>query len=321
MIYEGQDPAIFNNTPDNDEQKHTFGSIFEEWMEKRIVPVCTPRYTAQVRAQMKRHILPFVGDVPISSVTSLELLKVLRQIEMRGTTDIAHRVKQTCGQVFRYGIAAGVCGSDPSAALQGAMKAHKVRHMAGIIDPRQVRTLLLSIDSYPATAVRCAMKFQALTFVRPGELRYAEWAEIDYEKAEWLIPEERMKKRRPHIVPLSVQALNALDEVRARTGHGRYIFPSSRTPAGNRPMSENAVLAALRSMGFEKSVMTGHGFRSTASTLLNANGWNRDVIERQLAHQESNTVRASYKFAEYLTERRRMMQWWADYLDGLRAMK
>jgi integrase len=163
------------------------------------------------------------------------------------------------------------------------------------------------------------MKFQALTFVRPVELRTAEWSEVDIDIAEWRIPAVKMKMRRPHIVPLSTQALAVLTELRVCTEHGSYLFPSGRTPAGNRAMSENAVLAALRSMGFEKGVMTGHGFRSTASTLLNANGWNRDYIESQLAHQERNSVRASYNFADYLPDRRKMMQWWADYLDELRG--
>lgn len=175
-----------------------------------------------------------------------------------------------------------------------------------------------AIDAYPAAVVRSAMLLQALTFVRPGELRHAEWSEIDLEAGEWRIPAGKMKMRRPHVVPLSTQALDVLKILWELTGHGRYVFPSGRTPSGNRPMSENAVLAALRSMGFEKGVMTGHGFRSTASTLLNAHGWNKDAIERQLAHQESNSVRASYNFADYLPERREMMQWWGDYLDGLR---
>ncbi|MDR1508496.1 MAG: tyrosine-type recombinase/integrase [Synergistaceae bacterium] len=320
MIYEGKDPVNFKKIQPTETPRPTFGSVFDEWMEKRIIPVCTQGYAKQVRSRMKTHILPYLRDTSIASITSLDLLNVLRRIEARGTIDIAHRVKQICGQVFQYGIATGVCENDPSFPLRGALKAHKLKHQASIIDPRQVGALMAAIDSYPATIVRCAMKFQALTFVRPGELRMGEWAEINVPQAEWIIPAEKMKMRRPHIVPLSVQAFEILEEIKICTGHGRYIFPSARTPAGNRPMSENGILAALRSMGYEKGVMTGHGFRSTASTLLNANGWNRDVIERQLAHQESNSVRASYNFAEYLPERRKMMQWWADYLDELKAL-
>jgi integrase len=159
---------------------------------------------------------------------------------------------------------------------------------------------------------------QAYTFVRPGELRHSEWGEIDMEKAEWRIPAEKMKKRRVHIVPLSRQALEVLSKVYPVTGHGRYIFPSGRTPNGNRPMSENAVTAALRNMEYSGDQMTGHGFRSMASTLLNENGFNVDWIERQLAHVEGNSVRSAYNYAEYLPEHRKMMQWWADYLDTLR---
>jgi integrase len=321
MVYEGRDPADYKKIQPTEKPMPTFGSVFDEWMEKRIIPVCTQGYAKQVRSRIKTHILPHLKDTPIASITSLELLNVLRRIEARGTIDIAHRVKQICGQVFQYGIATGVCENDPSFPLRGAMKAHKLKHQASIIDPRQVGALIAAIDSYPAIIVRCAMKFQSVTFVRPGELRMAEWAEINEPQAEWIIPAEKMKMRRPHIVPLSIQASEILKEIKICTGHGRYVFPSARIPAGNRPMSENAVLAALRSMGYEKGIMTGHGFRSTASTLLNANGWNRDVIERQLAHQESNSVRASYNFAEYLPERRKMMQWWADYLDELKSGK
>ena len=163
------------------------------------------------------------------------------------------------------------------------------------------------------------MMFQAYTFVRPGELRRAEWSEIDADKEEWRIPAEKMKMRRTHIVPLTLQSIAILDKIKPITGHGRFIFPSGRTPDGNRPMSENAVTASLRRMGFDKDEMTGHGFRSMASTLLNENGFNVDWIERQLAHVEGNSVRAAYNYAEYLPERRRMMQWWADYLDELKS--
>lgn len=318
MVHDGIDPTSQAIRTSEEIQTATFGSTFEEWMDKRITPVCTPRYAAQVRSRITMHILPYLSNTPIADISSLDLLNVLRRMEARGTTDIAHRVKQICGQVFRYGIATGVCDNDPSVALKGALLAHKMKHMASIIDPRELARLLQAIDVYPHTIVRCAMKLQALTFVRPTELRTAEWSEISIENAEWIIPKEKMKMRTPHVVPLSTQSLEVLEEIRACSGHGRYVFPSGRAPAGNRPMSENGVLAALRSMGFEKSVMTGHGFRSTASTLLNANGWNKDYIERQLAHQDRDSVRASYNFADYLPERREMMQWWGNYLDLLR---
>jgi integrase len=192
----------------------------------------------------------------------------------------------------------------------------KVKHFASLTAPPDVAALMRAVDAYPQPVVRMAMRFSALTFVRPGEVRHAEWAEIH--DGEWRIPDEKMKMKKTHIVPLARQTLELLDELRAFTGHGKYIFPSNRAPRGDRPMSENTVLAALRSMGYTKDQMTPHGFRSIAETLLNENGFNRDWIERQCAHSERNSVRAAYNYAEYLPERRRMMQWWADYLDELR---
>ncbi|WP_455611423.1 tyrosine-type recombinase/integrase [Cloacibacillus porcorum] len=319
LLHEGIDPkrqkVVSGDQPDT---AATFGSTFEEWMTKRINPVCSPSYIKQVRSRVVTHLLPYLANTLINEISSLDLLNVIRRIEANGTIDVAHRVKQISGQVFRYGIATGVCENDPSVALKGALQAHKPKHRASIIDPRQLAVLLQAIEAYPSTVVRCAMKLQVLTFVRPIELRAAEWSEIDISATQWIIPGPRMKMRQPHVVPLSTQALAVLEELRQRTGLGRYVFPSARSPKGNRPMSENAVLVALRSMGFEKDIICGHGFRGTASTLLNANGWNRDYIERQLAHQDPNSVRASYNFADYLPERREMMQWWGDYLDKLK---
>jgi integrase len=200
--------------------------------------------------------------------------------------------------------------------LRGFIETPKPGHYASLTKPSDVALLLRAIDAYPHVIVREAMLFSALTFLRPGEVRRSEWMEI--EGSEIHIPKEKMKMDRPHIVPLSRQSLELLDRLRPLTGHCGYIFPSARSPKGDRPMSENAVLAALRSMGFAKEQMTPHGFRHMASTLLNENGFNRDWIERQLAHSEGSGVRAAYNYAEYLPERRKMMQWWADYLDELR---
>jgi integrase len=195
----------------------------------------------------------------------------------------------------------------------------KDRHHASITDPKAIGDLLRAIEGYKGAYVtKAAMGLAPLVFVRPGELRQAEWAEIDLDKAEWRIPAEKMKMRDPHIIPLSTQAVAILRELHPLTGRGRYVFPSARTPNGDRCMSENAVLAALRRLGYGKEEMTGHGFRSMASTLLNEQGWHRDAIERQLAHAERNAVRAAYNYAEHLPERRKMMQAWADYLDGLK---
>jgi integrase len=297
----------------------TFETVWMEWTEKKVIPTLTPAYADDLAARARNHILPFLGKSLIAEITSVDVLRILRRVEATGHVHMAHRVCQICGRVFRYAIASGYCGNDPTGGLKGALRTIAVKHRASITKPEEIGSLLRAIEGYSGQAVKCAMMFQAYTFVRPGELRRAEWMEIDVEKEEWRIPESKMKMRRTHIVPLARQSIAILDEIRPITGHGRFIFPSGRTPDGSRPMSENAVTASLRRMGFEKDEMTGHGFRSMASTLLNENGFNVDWIERQLAHVEGNSVRAAYNYAEYLPERRKMMQWWADYLDGLKS--
>jgi integrase len=213
----------------------------------------------------------------------------------------------------------GKAESDPTASLRGALKAPKNKHHAAITDPMQMGELLRAIDGFAGQHVTlCALKVAPLVFVRPGELRHAEWPEFDLDDAMWRIPAERMKMKAPHLVPLSTQAVAVLRELQALTGEGRYVFAGLRT--ASRPMSENTVNAALRRLGYSSDEMTGHGFRSMAATRLNEMGWNADAIERQLAHAESNKVREAYTHAaQYLEERKRMMQAWADYLDGLRA--
>jgi integrase len=243
---------------------------------------------------------------------------VLRRIESRGTIETAHRALQNCSQILRYAIATGRAKRDPAADLRGALTPAKGTHLAAITEPKAVGQLIRAIRGYVGTPVVCgALRLAPLVFVRPGELRRAEWPEFDLDAASWRIPAARMKMREQHLVPLSTQALAVLRELQAVTGSGKYLFPSVRTV--DRPMSENTVNAALRSLGYPKEQMTGHGFRSMASTLLNELGWNRDAIERQLAHAERDGVRGAYNFAEYLPERRRMMQAWADYLDQLSA--
>ena len=215
-------------------------------------------------------------------------------------------------------MATGRAERDPSGDLRGAIPPASVKHMATITDPKEIGGLLRSIDGYQGSIVtRCALQLAPVVFVRPGELRHAEWSEIDFETAEWRIPAEKMKAGTLHIVPLSRQALAVLQEIHPLTCNGRYVFPSPRTI--NRPMSSNAVLSALRRMGYAKDEMSGHGFRSMASTLLNEQGWNPDAIERQLAHGEKNSVRAAYNYAEFMPERKKMMQAWADFLDGLKT--
>jgi integrase len=261
---------------------------------------------------------PWIGNRPIAEIEAPELLKLLRRIEDRGAHETAHRTKQRAGQVFRYAIATSRAKHDPTADLRGALAPVVSTSRAAITDPVKVGDLLRAIDTYQGSLVtKCALRLAPLVFVRPGELRKAEWAEIDLDGAQWRIPAARMKMREEHVVPLAPQAVAILRELHPLTGRGQYVFPSYRGKA--RMMSENTVNAALRYMGFDKDTMTGHGFRAMASTRLNEMGWPPDVIERQLAHAERNKVRAAYNRAQYLDERTRMMHAWAEYLDGLRA--
>lgn len=260
---------------------------------------------------------PWIGARPVGAITAPELLAVLRRVESLGKLETTQRLKQVCGKVFRYAVATGRAERDPSADLRGALATGKVRHRASITEPVKVGELLRAMDGLSGSlVVSCALKFAPLVFVRPGELRKAEWAEFDLDAGEWRIPAERMKMREPHLVPLSAQAIAILRELHPLTGSGRYVFPSIRSMA--RPMSENTITVALRRLGYTGDEMTGHGFRSMASTLLHEQGWPSDVIERQLAHAERNKVKAAYNRAEHLPQRRKMMQAWADYLDGLK---
>ncbi len=297
------------------QETETFEIVAREWHIK-FSPSWAPSHANKIIRRLELYVFPWIGSKPIKAVTAPELLTVLRRIEAKSILETAHRTKQICGQVFRYAVATGRAERDPTGDLRGALPPANSKHMATITDPKEIGGLLRAIADYRGSIVtRCALRLAPLVFVRPGELRKAEWREINLETAEWRIPAEKMKTKAPHIVPLSRQASTVLQEINPLTGHDRYVFPSPRT--NKRPMSDNAVLAALRRMGYTKEEMSGHGFRSMASTLLNEQGWNGDAIERQLAHVERNSVRASYNYAEYLPERREMMQAWADYLDQL----
>jgi len=262
---------------------------------------------------------PAIGDRPVAEITAPEVLSVLRKVEARGRYETARRLRSTCGMVFRYAIATGRAERDPSVDLRGALTAPKVIHRSAIVDPADMGALLRAIEDYEGLPLtKAALKLAPLVFVRPGELRKAEWAEFDLEHAEWRIPAAKMKMRRLHRVPLSKQALAIIHDLGALSGGGRWLFPSVRSTS--RSMSENTLNAALRRLGYSKDQMTAHGFKGMASTRLNEMGrWNPDAIERQLAHQESNDVRRAYMHAaEYWPERVKMMQTWADYLDELR---
>jgi integrase len=261
---------------------------------------------------------PAFGDRPVAEITARELLALLREIESRGLYETAKRLRSTCGMVFRYAIATGRAERDPSMDLRGALTTPPVNHRATVIDPVAIGALLRAIDGFDGQpTTHAALRLAPYVFVRPGELRRAEWREFDLDGAVWSIPAAKMKMRRPHRVPLARQSLAILRELQEITGNGRWLFPSVRTFA--RPISENTLNGALRRLGYSSEEMCIHGFRSMASSRLNEMGrWNPDAIERQLAHQEANSVRRAYTHgAEFWTERVQLMQAWADYLDGL----
>ena len=303
----------------------SFETVAREWHAK-FSPLWVASHGERILRRLEKDLFPWLGKRSMLEIKAPELLAVLRRIENRGALETAHRAMQNCGQVFRYAVATGRAERDPTGDLRGALPPPKEKHHASILEPKRIAELLRVMDSYQGYYVtKCALRLAPLVFVRPGELRKAQWHEIDLEKAEWKIPGERMKMREQHIVPLSRQAIEILRELEPLTKRefpGRpnapcFVFPSARSL--DRPMSENAILGALRRMDYTKEEMTGHGFRSMASTLLHEQGWNHQIIERQLAHAERNAVSAAYNFAEHLPERRKMMQAWADYLDGLKA--
>ncbi len=318
QLVEGNDPSFLKQTKQQAKKQsdqNSFEVIAREWHTK-FLSKWTKDHAQLIIRRLEKDLFPWIGNRPISEVTSMELLRLMRRIEARGAKETAHRILQTCGQVFKYAIVTARAEIDPSAALKGALEPVQTQHYASITDPTQVGKLLRTIDDYQGFFVtKCALKLAPLVFVRPGELRKAEWSEINFDTAEWRIPATKMKMKSLHIVPLSRQALDVLRLLHPLTGDGKYLFPGVAKSA--RPMSENTINGALRRLGYTSNEITAHGFRAMASTLLNEQGWNRDAIERQLAHSERNNIRAAYNYAEYLPERRKMMQEWADYLEQL----
>jgi integrase len=294
---------------------NSFEVVAREWFGK-FASNWAASHSNKIISRLERDVFPWIGKQPIADITAPDLLATMRRVENRGAVETAHRALQNCSQIFRYAIATGRAVRDPGADLRGAIPPSKGKHHASITDQKAIGELLRAINGYQGSLItKCALQLAPLVFVRPGELRKAEWAELNFDSAEWRIPSERMKMREQHIVPLSTQAISILRELQPLTGSGRYVFPGART--NGRPMSENTVNAGLRRLGYTSDQMTGHGFRSMASTLLNEQGWNRDAIERQLAHAEHDAVRAAYNYAEHLPERRRMMQSWANFLEVL----
>jgi integrase len=300
------------------EETETFEVIAREWHTK-FTHTWTTGHATKLLSAMIRDLFPWLGARPIKDLKAPELLATLRRIESRGTLETAHRMRGLLGQIFRYAVATGRAERDPAADLRGALPQPNENHHAAITDPKEVAPLLRALDGYQGHfVVKCALRLAPLLFVRPGELRHAEWSEIDLDESVWNIPGVKMKMKEPHLVPLSDQAVEILRELQPLTGASKYVFPSGRSFA--RPMSNNAILAALRRMGYDKNTMTGHGFRAMARTILDEVLQVRpDYIEHQLAHAVRDPNGRAYNRTAHLAERRKMMQKWADYLDSLMA--
>jgi integrase len=300
------------------EDTETVEVIAREWHEK-FKSTWTEGHADKLMRCLERDVFPWIGSRPIKEIKAPELLTVLRRVESRGVLEGAHRVRGICNMIFRYAISTGRAERNPAQDLIGSLPPAKEKHLAAITEPKEVRELLLAIDGYVGSyVVKLALQLSPLVFVRPGELRHMEWKEVDFENALWSIPAEKMKMREPHLVPLSKQAIKILEELQKLTGTSQYAFPSGRTC--DRPMSNNAILAALRRMGYTKEEMTPHGFRAMARTIIDEVLQIRpDFIEAQLAHRVSDPLGRSYNRTHHLNERRKMMQTWADYLDGLKT--
>ncbi len=301
------------------EEKETFEVIAREWHNK-FSSQWTPGHAATIMSRLERDLFPWIGNRPMMEIKPPELLAALRRVESRGALESAHRIRTIAGQVFRYAVATGRAERQPAADLKGTLPQPTEKHHAAITDPKEVAPLLRAIDGYTGHfVVKCALRIAPLVFVRPGELRHAEWSEIDLDEAVWNIPAEKMKMKQPHMVPLCSQAVEILTELKELTGASKYVFPSGRSFA--RPMSNNAINAALRRMGYSKDEMTGHGFRAMARTILDEILHVRpDFIEHQLAHAVRDPNGRAYNRTAHLEERRKMMQKWADYVDGLMAV-
>ena len=320
FLTEGVDPGAHKKAikeAQRSEVNDTFQTIAKEWHETRTSDF-TEKHRGTVMYRMEKYIFPFIGGEHIARMEAPDILAVVKPLEHKGQNETARRILQIISQVYRYAVVTGRAKRNPATDLHGALRPRKVVHRAAITEPAKVAQLLRNCDSYEGYfPIICALRLAPLVFVRPTELRAAEWSEFNLESKEWRIPAQRMKMKQMHIVPLAKQAMEILEELHSYSGSGKYLFPSIRTET--RPLSDATLLNSLRRMGYAKDEMCTHGFRSIASTLLNELGYNRDWIERQLAHGERNDVRAAYNYAEYLPERRRMMEEWADYLTNLKG--
>lgn len=322
LLADGIDPSEVKKQEKRQQKlaaENTFQVVAEEWVQKLRREGRAPSTLKKIE-WLLGFAYPVIGRRPIAEISSAGVLDILKRLESRGRLESARRLRSTIGSVFRYAIATARAENDPTVALRGALVVPKVKHRAAITEPKALGALLRAIDSFDGQpTTRAALQLMSILFPRPGELRAAEWIEIDLDAAVWTIPPERTKMRREHRIPLPVQAVAILHNVQGITGSGKLVFPSIRSV--RRPMSENTLNAALRRLGYSKDEVSAHGFRATASTLLNESGlWTADVIERQLAHVESNEVRRAYARGDYWKERVKMMGWWANYLDELKVV-
>jgi len=312
----GSDPSALRKA-ERATRADTFEALAREWLETQKSALSTKTFENK-QERFEAFVFPYLGKTSITEIKAVDVLHALKRIEARGKHETAHRVRSECGNVFRYAVVTGRAERDPTVDLRGAIAAVSRHNRPAIVDPVRIGELMRAIAGYRGDAsTEFALRLLPLTFVRPGELRLAEWSEFNLKVAEWRIPAARMKMRELHVVPLSTQALALLTDLHLLTGKGYYVFPSIRSK--DRPISDNTINAALRRLGFSAGEMVAHGFRSTASTCLNELGWHPDLIELQLAHAERNESRGAYNRAQRLPERRTMMQAWADYLEGLRT--
>ncbi len=329
LLADGIDPSLAKKEAkraDTIAAANTFELVAREFLKTKI-DAWSGSYSEKWLRGMVKDLFPYLGILPLASIKAPALLDVLKRVEKRGAIETTHTLRQTAGQVFRYGIQTGRCERNPSQDLQGALKPVTTKNMAAILDPIKVGSLLRAIDAYTGQPMtRVALALSALLFQRPGNVRQMEWTWVDLNISMLTIPSQDMKRRihqkingRPHLVPLAPQAVSLLKEIEPLTGQGRYVFPSLRT--GERPMSDNTINAALRRMGFAKDEMSAHGFRATARTLMieRIKGISADVIEAQLAHGKSGPLGNAYDRAEFMEQRCKMMCEWADYLDRLRT--
>lgn len=321
QVANGVDPSAYrkaSKTARAEAVSNSFEAVAREWLTKHS-PGWAKSHADKIIRRLENDVFPWLGSRPIADIVAPDLLTTVRRIEGRGAIDTAHRALQNCGQIFRYAVATGRALRDPTGDLRGALTPRRTGHFAAITEPDEVGELLRAIDGFKGSlVVKTALKLGPLLFVRPGELRQAEWSEFDLDKGEWSIPAERMKARRSHLVPLATQAVEILRDLKPLTGRGSHVF-AGRDP--KKPMSDAAVNAALRRMGYDtRTEITGHGFRAMARTILHEQlGFDRDVIEHQLAHRVPDALGAAYNRTKFLKERRVMMQRWADYLDKIKA--